>query len=167
MSRGQCNQPFRMFLQPCKSDVGLLLHRTVEMGGGDELAEVGIALLVLGKQRQPVDCRLAANFCWARDGEHRADDRLDSLRKAGLAERHDAIEAVAVRQRDCRKTELRRAFRDRLGLHRPFEHGEGRKYAKRDERLSHALIYGMRPEIRKGAASTYPPISAVAASGLP
>jgi len=36
----------------------LLLDRPVEVCGGDQLAEVGIALVVLGQQNEPVDPRL-------------------------------------------------------------------------------------------------------------
>ena len=40
----------------------LLLERPVEVGGRHQLAEIGIALLVLRQKRQPVDRRLAADI---------------------------------------------------------------------------------------------------------
>ena len=64
-----------------------------------------------------------------------------------------AVKAVAVGQRDRRKAELRRALGDRLGLHRPFEHGEGGKDAKRDERLSHARTMGSGARVRKATGA--------------
>ena len=89
------------------------------------------------------------------DAEHRADDRLDALGDAGIAERHRAVEAVAVGQRDRRKAELRRLLGDRLGLHRPFEHGEGGENAKRNVGRRSRCDYGhrgLRSESRGAAA---------------
>ena len=53
------------------------------------------------------------------------------------------IEAVAVGQRDRREAQHGRPLGDRLRLHRPFEHGEGRENAQRNVGLSHSATMGI------------------------
>ena len=85
----------------------LQFQRPVEVRRGDELAEVRIAEFVLSKQRQPVDAALAADLGWPRHRKHRADDRLNALGEASVAERHHAVKPVAIGDRDRRKAKLR------------------------------------------------------------
>ena len=42
--------------------MGLLLNRSIQVGGGNKLAKIGIALVVLGQQREPIDTALPANL---------------------------------------------------------------------------------------------------------
>ena len=122
----------------------ILLDRPVEMRSRNQMAEVGIALLVLGQQHQPVDRSGLPDLRRPGNGQHRADDRLDALADAGVAEGHRRIEAVAVGQRDGREAELRGALGDRLRLHRAFEHREGGEDAKRNVGLGHNSIMASR-----------------------
>ena len=116
--------------------------------------------VVLGIERQPVDAAFASDFGRARDGEHRADDRLHALGDAGVAERHGAIEPVAIghaRPRESRASP--RVLGDRLGLDRAFEHRVGREDAKRDVGLSSRQDYGIFSAAGQGSRLTYPRLS--------
>ena len=69
--------------------MGLLLNRSIEVGGGNKLAKIGIALVVLGQQREPIDTALPANLARPGDRQQRADDRLHPFGETGVAEGHD------------------------------------------------------------------------------
>ena len=134
---GQRDQALRQTLELVERDMRVLLDRTVEVRRRNELTEVGVALLILCKQNEPVDRLSSAEFRRPCDGEHRADDRLDAFREAGVAEWHDAIETVAIRDRNRREAKLRRALGDYFRLHRSFEHCEAGEYPERNVRLIH------------------------------
>jgi hypothetical protein len=123
--------------QPIQRDVRIQLDGPVEVRGGHQLAEVGIALIILGKQREPVDRCAAADLRRPCDTQHGTDDRLHALGETGVAERHRRVKPVTIDQRDSREAEPRRALRDRLRLHRSFQHGEGGEDSERNERLIH------------------------------
>ena len=113
-----------MLAEPGEIDVRVFGDRTVEMGGGDQLAEVCITGIVLRQERQPIERERARDPGRPSDRQERSDDRLDAFGKTGVAERHRRVKAVAVGKRDCREAQLCRPLGDRLWLHRPFEHGE-------------------------------------------
>src|SRR4051794_4411876 len=112
----------------------LLLKRSTEVRRGDELAKIGITLLVLGEEREPVDARFAADLRWPRNRQERPDDRLHTSGETGVAERHRPVKPVTIAQRRGREAKPGNPFGDGLWLHRAFEHGEGRKDTKRDVR---------------------------------
>ena len=140
----QRDQPYMMRAQQLEGDVRGQLQRPIEMRGRHEFRQIAVAGLVLGQQNQAIDAALPPDRRRARHAERRADDRLHPLGEAGVAERHDAVEPVAVGDRDRRKAELRGALGDRLGLHRPFEHREGREDAQRNEWETHDRDYASR-----------------------
>ncbi len=123
-SRGQGDKTVRQTLELVDGDMRVFLDRTVEVSRRNELTEVCVALVILCKQNEPVDRLSSAEFRRPCDGEHRPDDRLDAFREAGVAERHDAIETVAIRDRNRREAKLCRALGDDFRLHRSFEHCE-------------------------------------------
>ncbi len=112
--------------------------RAVEMRHRDEAAERPIAAVVLGIERQPVDRRPIRIAVGSRHAEQGSDDRLNAQRQAGFAERHGAIEAVAVGDRDGGEPAVVGELRHRLGLDRALQHGIGGQNAKRDVGGGHA-----------------------------
>ncbi len=140
---GERDEPLVEAVEIRERDVRRLLDRSVQVCQGNKLAQIGIALLVLGEQHEPVDRRLAPKIEWPGDRQNRADDRLYALGEAGVAERHCPVESVAVGERDRRKAKPRGAFGDGPGLHRAFEHGEGRQDPERDVRLAHSFTMGI------------------------
>src|SRR4051794_24040511 len=115
----------------------VLLERAIEVSRRNELAQIAVALLIFRQQDEPVDRLFSAEFRRSRDAEHGSDDRLNALLETGVAERHDAVETVPVRNSNCREAELRGALGDDLRLHRSFEHRERREYPEGNVRLIH------------------------------
>jgi hypothetical protein len=136
---GQRDQPVRETAKRVEGHVRVLRHGSVEVRRRNQTAEVRVAAVVLGQQHQPVERSRRVDLCRAGDRQKGADDRLHALRHAGVGERHRGIQAVAICQRSCRKAEPGTLGSDRLRLHRPFQHGEGRQVAQRHVReLSHS-----------------------------
>jgi len=117
---------------PDLADYALLLDRSAEMRRRHQRAQIVVARIVLRIERDPVDQRRAARqpLPRPRHAEQSTDDRLDARRLARIAKGHDAVQPIAIRDRNRRKTPLTRRFRDRLGLDRPLQHGETGKDAQ-------------------------------------
>ncbi len=166
-ARGQRDQSLAEAGKPTERNVRLFLDRAIEVRRRHELAQVGIAKVVFRQQDQPVDPAFAADFRRPGNPQHRADDRLHALGEAGIAERHCAVEPVAVGQADRGEAELRRTLGDRLGLHRPFEHGERREIAKRDVGLIYDRKYEDRGRPWEALAGDLSTLIWPATNGLP
>jgi hypothetical protein len=110
------------------------------MGGGDERAQIVIAGLVLGIERQPVERKGPVGTAGARERQHRSDDRLDALFQAGVGERHRRVEAVPVGQRHGRKIQPFGMLGDRRRLDRAVQHGVAGEDTKRDVRRGHRSV---------------------------
>ena len=123
-SRSERDQSLAQPIEPCERYVRLLFERAIEVRRRDELAQVCIALIILGEQHQPIDAALASNPGRSSNSEHGTNDRLHALRHAGITEWHDPIETVPIGNGDCGEAKHGRSCRNGLGLHRSFEHGE-------------------------------------------
>src|SRR3954451_7266263 len=134
----------------------LVLDRAVEVRCRHELAQIGIALVILGQQSEPVDDRAGADVPRSSNTEHRPDDRLNTFGDAGVAEGHRPIETIAVGESERWETKLCSLGRDGLRFHRPFEHGEGREDSKWNVGLSHILTMGLPDGLEKSELRTYP-----------
>ena len=141
-ARRQRNQAFVQTLELVEDDMRLFRQRPIEVRRRDELAQVRVALVVLGEQDQPIEG--IAELRRPRDGEERPDHWLDALCDARVGKGHRRVKAVAVGQRHRRESELRCLGSDRLWLHRSFEHGEAGQDSKWDVRAGHAR--SMAPE---------------------
>ena len=139
-SRGERDQALGSPLECREGDMGILLDWAAEMGLGNQSAQIDVAAFVLGVDRQPVDDRLIGTG----DRQHRTDDRLHALAETGVAERHHAIETVAVGYRRGGKIELARLLGDRLWVDRPFKHRITGEDSQRNVRRGHGPVMGSR-----------------------
>ena len=58
-ARGECDEALARLLQGSERNVRVQLDRAIEVRGRNEMAEIAIALLILGEQHEPVDARAA------------------------------------------------------------------------------------------------------------
>ncbi len=142
-ARGQRDQAVGPPLQHVQVDMRHFLQRPVEMRHGDQRAQIVIARLILRIERQPVmDRRRIGGTPRPQHAQHRADQRLDALALACVGKGHRAIKAVAIRDGGGGEAERPRLLGDLLGIDRPFQHGVGGEYAKRDESgVGHRALY--------------------------
>ena len=138
------DQPIGVFGQLFKRDMGRLFKRAIKMRGRGQRAEIGIACLILRIERQPViGWRDSIGPVRSRDCEQGSDDRLNARRLAGLGEFHDAIEAIAVRDRGGRKTKFPRPLCDALRIDGAFEHRIGGQDSQGNKgRMRHEAVLG-------------------------
>ena len=130
---GQRDQAFGAAVERVERDVRKLLDRAVEMRRRDQRAQIAIAGLVLRVERQPVDHGALPSPAPGRAMPSKVPTiGCTPFLDAGVAERHRAVEAVAVGHRRGGEIEPLRLLRDRLRLHRPFEHRVAGEEAKRD-----------------------------------
>ena len=153
---GERDQPVGHPGQRVERDVRVFGDRAVEMRATDELAQIGVARLVLREQHQPVEHPGGPDTGGARDAQRRANDRLDPLVETGVAERHRRVEPVAVGQRGGGEAQVRGVLGDRLGLDRALEHGEAGKDAQRDVGAGHCGTMGIAGPNRQRSCATYP-----------
>jgi hypothetical protein len=99
---GERDQPVGAADEGGQEDMGILMHRALEMRRRDERAKIVISRLVLRIEGEPVeDRRLAVRRARTCNREHRADDRLHAILLRSVREGHRAVEAVAVG--NCRR----------------------------------------------------------------
>ncbi len=101
---GQADQPVAVLREVLAVDPGLVVV-AVDVGVGDQAAEVPVAGQVLGEQDQVeglgVGLALLVGHRPAGDVGLDADDRLDALVRGRLVERDGAVEGAVVRDREA------------------------------------------------------------------
>ena len=138
---GEADQPRRKFLEQRQRDMRLGGVGAVEPGPAGQPHEVGIALGVLGEERQHRQpprhrqprrrtLRLVAEI----DPHRGADDRLDPLAGHHLGEFQRPEQIVAVGQRHRRHVVVVSELGELLHRQRPLRQGISRMRAQMDER---------------------------------
>ena len=94
---GHADEPFGVLVEQVHVDARLVIE-AVEIGGGDQVDEVAIALLVFAQQHQVVVAVGvgAGLVALLRDVDFAADDGVDAVRLGGVIELHRAEEVAVI-----------------------------------------------------------------------
>ena len=127
---GEAEEPASVRGQGFQRQLGMPLL-PCQLPGADQAAQVGIAPLGLGQQRQvvppstgPLDSARDELRASVGQGDLGADDRLESPFHRRLPEAHRAVQAIVIGQGQGRVVQHRRSLHQRLGRRGPIQQGE-------------------------------------------